>query len=87
MAVACGEFFRLATEDGLRHIDQPQLNISLASARKRALGDRWAWNRKTVDADITPIVAATLAAWGVKTNKVRGGTPPGERRARRVVTW
>lgn len=87
MAVACGEFFRLAMEDGLRHIDQPQLNISLASARKRALGDRWAWNRKTVDADITPIVAATLAAWGVKTNKVRGGTPPGERRARRVVTW
>lgn len=87
MATACAQFYQRATEDGLRHTDQPQLAVSLASARKRSLGDRWAWNRKTVDADITPIVAATLAAWGVKTDKVRGGNPVGERKARRVVTW
>lgn len=87
MAVACGQFYQWATEDGLRHTGQPQLNASLAVARKRPLGDRWAWNRKTSDADITPIVAATLAAWGVKTNKVRGGKPDSEKRGRRVVTW
>lgn len=87
MATACARFFELATEDGLRHLDQPQLNVSLASARKRSLGDRWAWNRKTVDADITPIVAATLAAWGVRTDKVRGGAARGENKGRRLVTW
>lgn len=88
MATACGNFFRWATEDGLRHTNQPQLTTSLAVARKRdLLGGRWAWNRKTSDADITPIVAATLAAWGVKTNKVRGGKPDSEKRGRRVVTW
>lgn len=88
MATACAQFFQLATEDGLRHIDQPQLNISLASARKRSLGDRWAWNRKTADADITPIVAATLAVWGAKTKRVRGGNAaPDGRPGRRVVTW
>lgn len=87
MATACAQFYQFATEDGLRHTDQPQLSVSLASARKRPLGDRWAWNRKTIDADITPIVAATLAAWGVKAGKVRGGAPAGEKRGRRVVTW
>ena len=87
MATACAQFYQRATEDGLRHTDQPQLSVALASARKRSLGDRWAWNRKTVDADITPIVAVTLAAWGVKTDKVRGGAPAGERKGRRVVTW
>ena len=87
MATACAQFFQWATEDGLRHTDQPQLAVSLGVASKRSLGDRWAWNRKTVDADITPIVAVTLAAWGVKTGKVRGGAPTGERKGRRVVTW
>lgn len=87
MATACAQFFQWATEDGIRHLDQPQLNASLAVARKRPLGDRWAWNRKTADADITPIVAATLAAWGAKTNRVRARSADGDKRGRRVVTW
>ena len=32
-------------------------------------------------------VARDLAAWGVKTTKVRGGNAEGDKRGRRVVTW
>jgi hypothetical protein len=28
------------------------------------LGDAWAWDRKNQSADVTPLVAATLALWG-----------------------
>lgn len=88
MAVACGQFYEAAVSGRLRHLDQHQLNASLAVARKRPLGDRWAWNRKTVDADITPIVAATLAVWGVQSSKVKGSrTPNAPKAERKVVTW
>lgn len=87
MASACAQFYQATVEGLLRHTDQPQLTSALMVARKRPLEDRWAWNRKSADADITPVVAATLAAWGAKTSKVRGGSAEGEKRGRRVVTW
>lgn len=86
MASACADFYSLVEGGELRHTDQPQVNAALAVARKRSLGDGWAWNRKSADADITPIVAATLAVWGVRSGRVRGGNK--ERTGgRRVVTW
>lgn len=90
MATACEQFHSWATEGGLVHLGQHQLTESLSIARKRSLGDRWAWSRKTTDADITPVVSATLAAWGVKSKKVRGGggkRSEGKSGGRRVVTW
>lgn len=76
MADACAGFYDSAVEGGLRHIGQPQLTVALQNARKRSLsGDRWAWNRKSSDSDITPIVSATLAVWGVKSRKVKSGKP------------
>lgn len=71
MATACGGFYQAAMERTMRHTGQPQLDAALAVAAKRPLGERWAWNRKTTAADITPLVAATLAVWGVQTSKVR----------------
>lgn len=70
MQRACGQFFDAAMESTLRHIGQPQLNVSLSSARKRSLGDAWAWNRKNAASDITPVVAATLALWGAQSDSV-----------------
>lgn len=64
MAAACGSFYSGAFEDSMRHTDQPQMNQALSVARKRPLGDSWGWNRKNSAADITPVVAATLALWG-----------------------
>ncbi len=71
MANACAKFFDAAHSKNLVHTGQPQLTRSLNSARKREIGDRWAWNRKQQDSDITPIVAATLAVWGVYNPKIR----------------
>ncbi len=70
MAQACGLFFDGVMEGWVRHIDQPQLNASLGVARRRALGDAWAWNRKNAVSDITPLVACTLALWGAQSSKV-----------------
>ena len=53
------------TQGRLRHIDQLELNTALGSADKRQIGDKWAWARR--DADITPLVSATLALWSLET--------------------
>lgn len=43
---------------------QPELDDALANARKAALGDRWKWSRRdSASADISPLVAVTLAFW------------------------
>jgi hypothetical protein len=34
---------------------------------KRRSGDAWAWSRKNSSIDISPLVAVTLALWGVET--------------------
>ena len=79
MAAACGQFYSGVYESWLRHTDQPQVNAALSAARRRSLGDAWAWNRKNAASDITPLVACTLALWGaqsstVKTPKRRAGS-------------
>lgn len=76
---ACGEFFDAVMNDTMRHTGQPQLAASLAGARKRPLGDRWAWNRKNAASDITPIVAATNAVWAVGSPKVKSKRRAGGR--------
>lgn len=86
MANACAEFYDACMEQSIRHTGQVQLTRSLNSARKRSIGDRWAWNRKTADADITPIVSATLAVWGVQSRRVRDKDASGERRGV-VLSW
>lgn len=81
MKAACGAFYTAAMEDGLRHIDQPQLNVALAAARKRTLQDAWAWHRKD-STDITPLVAVTLALWGLTATTV--AAPKAKPRAKAV---
>lgn len=71
MAQACGWFFDGTQDGSLVHIDQPQLNAALDGARKRDLAGAWAWNRKSAAADITPLVAATLALWGARAVEVK----------------
>lgn len=71
---ACGAFYDAVRDDKLRHLDDPQLNTALSSARKRPLGDSgaWAWHRKDSSTDITPLVGVTLALHGF----VRTWQPP-----------
>lgn len=70
MAASCGALYDAVMEDALRHLDTPVLNSALAVARKRSLGDAWAWHRKNSAADITPLVACTLALHGAQSDRI-----------------
>jgi hypothetical protein len=65
IAAACGQFYDAVTEQTLSHLDQAPLASALAGAQKRPLGDSWAWARRGVGVDISPLVAVTLAKWGL----------------------
>lgn len=79
MASACGLFYDAVMEDELRHLDTPVLNSALGAARRRSLGDAWAWTRKNSMSDIAPLVACTLALFGAKSEKVK------KRRSKKAV--
>jgi hypothetical protein len=40
------------------------LDAAIAGAAKRPLGDSWAWARRGLSVDISPLVAVSLARWG-----------------------
>lgn len=58
-------FYDLTIEDELRHFDQNELNNAIAGARKRKLAGGWVWNPQNAAVNITPLVAATNAVWGM----------------------
>ncbi len=51
----------------LVHRNQLPLTLAVAGAAKRDLAELWAWDRKSTTTDISPLVAATLAVWGLQT--------------------
>lgn len=55
------------------HVDAPEMDAALVGAVKRPVGDRFALGRKKSEADISPLEAASLAAWraGVRPEKKR----------------
>lgn len=85
MAAAVAEFYDAVMAERLIHLDQPGLNLAAAVARKRRLGDAWAWNRKDTESDITPLVAATLALFGHTYTGVKRPRPRNTNR--KVVVW
>ena len=65
---SCGAFYDAVMTASVRHLGDPLLDASVGAATKRKLGDAWAWDRLG-GADITPLVACTLAFWGVANRK------------------
>jgi len=62
-AQACGALFDLVEQGKLRHLGTDDLAIAVKNASTRPLGDAWAWSRRLSAADISPLVAGTLALW------------------------
>lgn len=75
VATACGRFFDLVVSDQLRHIEQAPLNAAVAGAKRRRLGDAWAWHRRDTAVDVSPLVACTLALLGVVAAEFGSGVP------------
>lgn len=65
VAKACGNFFDAVVEDNLRHQDGRPLARAVTSAKRRELQDSWVWDRKDKTADITQLMAVTLALHGL----------------------
>lgn len=66
-AQACGLFFDGIDQQTVRHLGTRELLSAIRGVVKRPLGDAWAWSRKNSSVDISPLVAITLARWGVET--------------------
>lgn len=60
---ACAAMFDAITAESFRHRDQTNLNAAVAGAKRRPIGDRWAYGRKSSSIDISPIVAVTFARY------------------------
>lgn len=74
VVAACGAFVDKVDEDKFRHPGQAELNIAVDAARRRKVGDAWAWHRRDTSADISPLVAVTLAVHGLKEEAPRRKT-------------
>jgi phage terminase large subunit-like protein len=63
---ACEAFGATVAAQALRHLGDPVLARAIAAAGRRDIGDGlWAWSRRKSTADICPLVAATVAHWGL----------------------
>lgn len=74
VVTACSEFMDRVDEDGLRHLAQPELNLAVDGARRRKVGDAWAWHRRDASVDVSPLVAATFAVHGLNEEPPRRKT-------------
>jgi hypothetical protein len=63
LARACGEFHDAVLAQLVAHRGDARLSDAVLAASKRRIGDGWVWNRRA-GADISPLMAATLARWG-----------------------
>lgn len=64
LARACGDFHDACRFGRLSHRGDYRLTDAVAGATKRTLGEAWVWRRRG-PSDISPLVAATLARWGI----------------------
>lgn len=73
-AQACGMLYDAVDKDTdtLRHLGTPELAAAIKGAVKRDLAEAWAWSRRNSSIDISPLVAVTLAHWGLLTLAVPG---------------
>jgi phage terminase large subunit-like protein len=71
MTMACEGFLRAVNEGRIAHRGTAELTAAIDGARKRTLGDSWAWKRRGSSSDITPLVGATLAHFGCRNESAR----------------
>lgn len=74
MGRACGQFLDHLAAGTLTHLpegDQPAFDLAVTGAVTRPIGNSGAigWNKIAADTDISPLVACTLAAYGLTVSK------------------
>jgi len=64
VVAACARFYDRVADGQVRIRSNPLLDEAVAGLAKRPVGDRFVWSRTTSTADVTPLMAATLALQG-----------------------
>jgi hypothetical protein len=62
---AAGAFYDRIVEGNLRIRRHQALDEAAGGAAKLQVGDAWKWGRRSSNADIAPLVAATVALWSL----------------------
>lgn len=63
---ACGQLEDRVLRCDVAHLGQAELDMAVRAARRRPVGDAWTWARRASPVEISPLVAVTLALWGVR---------------------
>jgi hypothetical protein len=66
---ACQMLFTGVADLTIGHNRDPELLAALDGAGRKSAGDLWRWSRTSTSVDISPLVAVTLALWGLKTQR------------------
>jgi hypothetical protein len=61
---ACAQLLDAVTDRVIRHRGNPELDAAVGAAARRTVGDGWAWSRRGLTVDVSPLVAASLALFG-----------------------
>jgi hypothetical protein len=69
VATAAGQFLEDVLEQKFFHRADPRLTAAVEGARQRPIGERWGWDRKAPTVDVSPLVAGSLALWGLRVFK------------------
>jgi Terminase large subunit, T4likevirus-type, N-terminal len=69
VSTAAGQFLEATLEQKFFHRGDPRLTSAVEGSRQRPIGERWGWDRKLPTVDVSPLVAASLALWGLRTFK------------------
>lgn len=70
---ASTQFFDTVMAGDVEVRTNERLDEAVAAAVKLSAGDSWRWGRKSTQADVSPLVAVTLAAWGAQQPSSGGG--------------
>ena len=73
IAKACGGMHDAVVAGRVRHVGQPEVDQSVATATSRSIGDAWALDRKKSPTDIAGLVACVEALWALEA--LQGRTP------------
>jgi hypothetical protein len=60
---ACEQFLAGVLDTTFVHRDEYALNVAVAGAGRRIVGDSWKWSRRDSTVDISPLVAATVGSF------------------------
>jgi phage terminase large subunit-like protein len=66
-SAAC--FYDRVRDGTVAHLNQYALNDAVRAARKRPIGERWAYARRG-NVDISPLVAASFAVWAIDSGNI-----------------